>query len=186
MGVREHSLKRMGTQRERPSSLTHGVATLWKHSSRTAIPYLLMASLSDSSAIHLTVRAWRLLDDIRFDPAVAKRTLIEEFGWHEYGGKHCDKVFTRTFQSVHLPMRFGIDKHRAYVASLIASGLLSRPDAMKCLTEAPMSQETAERNVAYLCKKLGFTPADWQKLITSPPVLHPAYLVGKFDRAIAT
>ena len=132
------------------------------------------------------VQAWRILDDIRFDPATAKRTLIEEFGWREYGGKHCESVFTSTFQSVYLPMRFGIDKRRAHLSSLIVSGLLSRSDAMKRLAEPPMSQETAERNVAYLCEKLGFTPADWQKFITSPPVLHTAYPVDKFDRAIAT
>ena len=128
------------------------------------------------------MHAWRVLDDLRYDPLEARRRLQSDFGWSSYGGKHCESVFTRVFQTVYLPMRFGFDKRRAHLASLVISGLVTREKALEELAKAPMTQVDAERDVEYLCSKLGFSAEDWRRIVTSPPVPHTAYKTDHWER----
>lgn len=131
------------------------------------------------------VGVWPVLNDVRYDPRGARQTLLDEYGWQDYGGKHCESVFTRAFQCVYLPMRYGFDKRRAHVSSLIIAGLLTRDEALEELKVPPMTQEAAERDAEYLCEKLRFTAADWARMISSPPVPHEAYPIDQLDRLLA-
>lgn len=128
------------------------------------------------------MHAWRILDDLRYDPLDARKRLQADYNWASYGGKHCESVFTRVFQTVYLPMRFGFDKRRPHLASLITSGLVTREMAIDELAKAPMTQAEAERDVEYLCSKLGFSAADWNRILTSPPVPHNAYHTDHWER----
>jgi N-acetyl sugar amidotransferase len=128
------------------------------------------------------MHAWRVLNDLRYDPLEARRRLQTEYGWTSYGGKHCESVFTRVFQTVYLPMRFGFDKRRPHLASLIMSGLATREQALQELAETPMTQVDAERDVEYLCSKLGFSAEDWRRIVTSPPIPHSAYRTDHYER----
>jgi hypothetical protein len=128
------------------------------------------------------VTAWRVLNDLRFNPLEAERRLREEFCWQDYGGKHCESVFTRVFQSIYLPLRFRIDKRRAHLSSLIVSGWMTRDDAIRHAAQPPMSKEEAERDVAYLCEKLRITATEWRDLVDSPPRTHDSYPVGHLER----
>jgi len=128
------------------------------------------------------MHAWRILNDLRYDPIEARQALLREYGWSSYGGKHCESVFTRVFQCVYLPMRFGFDKRRAHLSSLIVSGLMTREQALAELAEPPMSVEDAEKDVGYLCSKLGFSAEEWQKIVTSPAVSHDAYRTDRWER----
>lgn len=126
--------------------------------------------------------AWRILDNLRYNPFEARELLHRDYGWSSYGLKHCESVFTRVFQCVYLPMRFGFDKRRAHLASLVASGLLSRDAALEQLKEPPLSLEDAERNAEYLCNKLGFSAEEWRRMITAPAVPHTQYRVDSLER----
>lgn len=127
------------------------------------------------------VTAWRILNDLRYDPAAAELRLQKDFGWQTYGSKHCESMFTRIFQSIYLPLRFGIDKRRAHLASLTVSGLVTRDKALAELAVPPMSEEQAERDAAYLCEKLRFSPEEWVRLVTSPPKSHLDYPVDTLE-----
>ena len=128
------------------------------------------------------MHAWRILDDTRYNPIQARSILEREYGWTSYGGKHCESVFTRVFQCVYLPMRFGIDKRRAHLSSLVVSGLLTRDQALAELAKAPMSLEAAEQDVEYLCSKLGFSSEEWQRIVSSPPVTHESFKTDRWER----
>lgn len=127
------------------------------------------------------VTVWRILNEVRYDPAAAELRLQRDFGWQTYGSKHCESMFTRIFQSVYLPLRFGIDKRRAHLASLVVSGLTTRAEAIASLKSPPMSEEQAERDAAYFCEKLRFSPEEWGQLISSPPKSHHDYPVDTFE-----
>lgn len=131
------------------------------------------------------VTAWRILNDIRYDPAAAERRLQADFGWQSYGAKHCESMFTRIFQSVYLPMRFDIDKRRAHLASLVVSGLVTRQRALEELAVPPMTENQAERDAAYLCEKLRFTPEDWARITSTPPKAHHDYPVDTLEPRLA-
>jgi N-acetyl sugar amidotransferase len=128
------------------------------------------------------MHAWRILNDMPYNPLEAREALQRDYGWSSYGGKHCESVFTRVFQCVYLPMRFGFDKRRAHLASLVVSGLMTRERALEELKAPPMPLEAAEQDAEYLCSKLGFSPDEWRRIVTARPVRHEAYRTDVWER----
>ncbi len=47
---------------------------------------------------------------------------LEQIGWRGYPRKHGESLFTKFFQNYYLPTKFGYDKRRPHLSSLIASG----------------------------------------------------------------
>lgn len=125
---------------------------------------------------------WRVLNDLRYDPLEARRLLQRDYGWSSYGGKHCESVFTRAFQCIYLPMRFGFDKRRAHLSSLIVSGIVTRDAALEEVAKPPMPLEAAEQDAEYLCSKLGFDATEWRRIIESPPLTHADFRTDKLER----
>ena len=63
--------------------------------------------------------------------------LTRELGWREYGRKQVESLFTRFFQEYYLPEKYGVDKRRSHISSLICAGLMPREAALAEL-ETPM------------------------------------------------
>lgn len=55
----------------------------------------------------------------------AKKRITGTLGWRDYGGKHYESFFTRFFQAYYLPMKFGYDKRKAHLSSLIVTRQLA-------------------------------------------------------------
>ena len=49
--------------------------------------------------------------------------------WHSYGKKHGESLFTKLFQNYILPQRYGFDKRKPHLSSLILSKQISRKEA---------------------------------------------------------
>ncbi|MEK6829249.1 MAG: N-acetyl sugar amidotransferase [Nanoarchaeota archaeon] len=81
------------------------------------------------------IKVVSLLDYYEYNREEAKRTLTTEYGWKDYGEKHCESVFTWWFQTWYLPAKFGIDKRKAHYSSLINSEQMTRKEAMEKLLE---------------------------------------------------
>ena len=71
----------------------------------------------------------------------SKKMLAELYGWKDYGPKHEESVFTKWYQNFYLFEKFGIDKRKAHLASLINSGQMTREEAMELLAERPVYPE---------------------------------------------
>lgn len=82
-----------------------------------------------------------LLDYLEYNRDEAIKELEEKFGWKPYGEKHCESVFTWWFQNYYLFEKFGIDKRKAHLSSLIVSGQLTREEALKELEKNPVYPE---------------------------------------------
>lgn len=82
-----------------------------------------------------------LLDYYDYKRAEAIKLLEEKYGYKAYGEKHCESVWTAWFQSFYLYEKFGIDKRKAHYSSLIASGQMTRDEAIIKLTESPVYPE---------------------------------------------
>ena len=61
------------------------------------------------------------------DPEKWKKAL-KTLGWQDYGGKHCENIYTEFIGSYYLPRKFGIDKSLTYHSALIRSGKMVRTD----------------------------------------------------------
>jgi N-acetyl sugar amidotransferase len=78
-----------------------------------------------------------LLDYLDYDKQMAKRLLMENYGWEDYGGKHYESLYTRFYQGWILPHKFGYDKRRMHLSTLICSGQITRDDALMEIAGPP-------------------------------------------------
>ena len=84
------------------------------------------------------IKTMYLLDYLDYNRNQAATILAQDYGWQEYGEKHCESMFTAWFQNYYLFQKFGIDKRKAHLSSLINSGQMTREDALKRLEESPI------------------------------------------------
>lgn len=82
-----------------------------------------------------------LLDYFHYNRALAIKVLENKFGYKNYGEKHCESLFTQWFQNFYLFEKFGIDKRKAHLSSLIVSGQMKRQEALDLLTASPVYPE---------------------------------------------
>lgn len=121
------------------------------------------------------MRTHRPLEWIDYNKNEAKRVLMSELGWRDYGGKHYESVFTKFFQAHYLPEKFGYDKRKAHLASLVVSGQMSKEQA-KSELEKPLydSVELNEDRVFWV-KKLGISMDDYNRIMAEPPKFYSDY-----------
>lgn len=98
----------------------------------------------------------------------AIQILEEELGWEYYGGKHYESIYTRFFQGYILPKKFGYDKRRGHLSSLICSGEITREDALNEMENEPYPQDLQEEDRRYVIKKLGITEEEFESIMNLP------------------
>lgn len=94
--------------------------------------------------------------------------LEDELGWGYYGGKHYESIYTRFFQGYILPKKFGYDKRRGHLSSLICSGEITRDDALNEMENEPYPQDLQEEDRRYVIKKLGITEEEFESIMNLP------------------
>lgn len=110
----------------------------------------------------------RPLDYMPYDRNEAVVELERLVGWRSYGRKHGESLFTRFFQNYYLPTRFGYDKRRPHLSSMIVSGQMSRDEANTALREPLYSEEELRTDIAYFCKKVGISQSEFEELMVQP------------------
>ena len=116
-----------------------------------------------------------ILDLIDYRKDDAKRLLERELGWRDYGGKHYESIYTRFFQGYVLPRKFGIDKRRSHLSSLICAGQMSRSAALDELEGPPYEPQLQRDDREYVLKKFGLSSADFDQLMSLPPKTFEEY-----------
>jgi len=116
-----------------------------------------------------------ILNYIDYVKADAKRLLIEELSWRDYGGKHYESIFTRFFHASYLPEKFGFDLRKSYLSALICSGQISRQQALDELASPPAPAELLRQDREYVLKKLGLSEEDYDRILREKPRSHRDY-----------
>jgi N-acetyl sugar amidotransferase len=117
----------------------------------------------------------KLLDLIDYNKQEAKDLLMSEYGWRDYGGKHYESIFTRFYQGYILPRKFNIDKRKAHLSNLILSGQTSREAALEELQKPTYDPSLQIEDKQYVAKKLGFSDAEFEALLTLPNRSHKEF-----------
>lgn len=116
-----------------------------------------------------TVHRINLLNYIPYSKKAAMETLEKEFGWQYYGGKHFESKFTKFFQAYYLPTKFGYDKKRAHLSSLIVGGEMTREDALKEMEDtSAYTKEQMMEDLDYILKRLEITQKEWEQIMKAP------------------
>lgn len=111
----------------------------------------------------------QILDYLNYDKKNALTTLQNELCWKYYGAKHYESIYTRFFQGYILPKKFGYDKKRLHLSSLIWSGQMSREAAQEELTNNDYPNELQEQDKEFVIKKLEISNEEFEKIMSQPP-----------------
>jgi N-acetyl sugar amidotransferase len=114
------------------------------------------------------MRTVRPLNYMPYDKASALKELEATVGYKPYPRKHGESLFTKIFQNYYLPTKFGFDKRRPHLSSLIASKQMSRDEAIAKLEEPLYDKAELETDITYFCKKLRISRADFDELMSAP------------------
>jgi hypothetical protein len=116
------------------------------------------------------------LDYFDYNKAHALEVLQRDYGYKPYLFKHYESIFTRFYQGYILPEKFGVDKRRVHLSSLIVSGQMTRQEALERLQGiAYASEEALQEDKQYFIKKMGWTSAQLDEYIKRPGKPHIMY-----------
>jgi hypothetical protein len=109
------------------------------------------------------------LNYIDYNKELALEELKRDVGFIDYGGKHNESRFTRFHQSYFLPVKYGFEKRKAHLSSLIVSGQISRDEALEIL-KTPLYPNEIEKNndVEYFIKKIGLSRIEFDSIMEGP------------------
>jgi N-acetyl sugar amidotransferase len=118
------------------------------------------------------INSINILNYIDYNKKEAKKTISEELGWRDYGGKHYESLFTKFYQAYILPQKFGIDKRKPHLSTLIFSGQLTKQEALDELEQPLYNPKAFELEKDFLLKKFNLSESEWQNIMTTPPRSH--------------
>jgi hypothetical protein len=121
------------------------------------------------------MRVIRPLNFMPYDKDEALAILEKELAYRYYGTKHGESRFTKFFQNYWLPQRFGFDKRRAHLASLVLSGQTTRDEALRDLQQPLYGEAGLREDKAFIAKKLGLSGAELDGFTHMPVHDHSDY-----------
>lgn len=98
----------------------------------------------------------------------ALQELREKLGYKEYARKHGESLFTKFFQNYWLPMKFGYDKRKPHLSSLIVSGQLTKEEALTELSKPLYDEKELKTDKEYIAKKLGVSQEEFEQILQMP------------------
>ena len=125
--------------------------------------------------IRKQIQILKPLNYLPYGKEAAKRELVETYGFVDYGSKHQESRFTKFYQEIYLPARYGFDKRRLHCSALIVSGQMTREQALEELKVPVTTTEQAARDKRFVAKKLGITVLELERLVALPAVPHEHY-----------
>jgi aminotransferase len=116
----------------------------------------------------LKMEVLRPLNLLPYNKSDAIQTLERDLGWRYYGGKHFESRWSRFFQAYYLPYKFGYDKRKAHLSSLVLDGQMSRAQAIEALAQPLYDAQVLAEDKLFIAKKLKLSLAEFDALINEP------------------
>ena len=114
------------------------------------------------------MRTLRPLNFMPYDKKSALEELERTIGYKPYPRKHGESLFTKFYQNYWLPTKFGYDKRRPHLSSLVVSGQLTREQALEKLVEPLYDPTELEIDISYFCKKMQISREQFDELMQAP------------------
>lgn len=116
------------------------------------------------------------LDFFDFSKNLALNELQDKFSYVPYPYKHYESRLTRFYQAYILPMKFGIDKRRGHLSSLILNGELTREEAISMLSSSPYDDDNQfHADYRYFISRLGIDAVEFESYISKSRSEHIDY-----------
>ena len=118
------------------------------------------------------IKKLRPLNYVDYDPDKALEILQKEVGFKYYGSKHCESSLTRLLQCYIQPKKYGFEKRRAHLSSLIVSGSISREEALKELSKKPCSDKQIKEDIKTFIEKLDLSQEEFDAIMQKRNLSH--------------
>ncbi len=128
----------------------------------------------------LRIQSPRPLNYIDYNRDRAFKELFDFCGFEYYGRKHLENIFTAFVQLVWFPQKFGVDKRTSHLSSMIASGQLTREEAMKQLEEPMYDEQMMSEYIAVVKEKLKLSDEEYKRIMDAPAHKHTEYRTDPF------
>ena len=125
--------------------------------------------------LFVNIKAIPVLNYVDYDRDIAIKEMEEKMDWKYYGGKHYESTFTKFYQGYVLPKKFGIDKRKPHLSSMICSGQISREEALALLEQPIYPPDQVDQDKEYVAKKFNLSVAEFDAIMEKAPVSHLAY-----------
>ena len=129
--------------------------------------------------IFLGIRTYRPLNYIEYNRDRALKKLYEFCGFEYYGDKHCENTLTKFIQQYWFYERYGVDKRRSHLSSMIISGQMTREAALKELGKPIYDVDDMERTKISVLDKLGIAQKEFEAILLEAPKQHTNYKIDK-------
>ena len=97
-----------------------------------------------------------------------KALLQKELDWKDYGGKHYESIWTRFYQGYILPEKFGVDKRKAHLSTLICSGQMTKEEALEEMKTPAYDPQQLKIDKEFVLKKLGLSENEFDEYMKQP------------------
>lgn len=104
--------------------------------------------------ILLKIKTYRPLNYIDYNRVKALKELYDFCGFEYYGSKHLENMLTKFIQQYWFYERYGVDKRRSHLSSMIVSGQMTREVALKELEMPMYDSADMEKIKIYVLDKL--------------------------------
>ena len=132
------------------------------------LPHLGLFRYVQTQWLNIGLKVIRPLHYLDFDRAKVAQHLLEKFDWKFYGAKHYESFWTKFDQGYILVSKFGVDKRRAHLSSLISSGMVTREAALEELKAPAYPEENLEEDIDYFCQKMSITREEFDRIMALP------------------
>jgi len=106
----------------------------------------------------------------------ALELLMREFKYKPYPYKHYESIFTRLYQGYILPEKFGVDKRKVHLSTLLISGQITKEEALKQLEGIPYpSEKDLNDDIEYFLKKMRWSKEQLADYLNRPEKPHDMY-----------
>lgn len=113
------------------------------------------------------IKGMKVVAPLNYVPYIkedAIEELTERFGWQKYAQKHHESRFTRFVECYWLPRKFGHDRRKAHLSSLILTNQMTRNEALERISRPEISEEIMAEDFEYVAKKLNLSVSELQEL----------------------
>tara|TARA_Y100001935_G_C17298040_1_gene507377 strand:- start:1133 stop:2263 length:1131 start_codon:yes stop_codon:yes gene_type:complete len=117
---------------------------------------------------------------VDFNKDDVENKLSKIWGWQKFKHKHHESRFTRFFEDYWLIKKFGYDKRRAHLSSLILTGQMKREDALERITKQEMSDEFHSKEFRYVSSKLEISESELRKIFNGENKTYKSYSNNKW------
>ncbi len=119
------------------------------------------------------------LNFVNYNKDMAINELKAWCGYQYYEAKHLENELTKFAQLYWFYHKFGVDKRKSHLSSLIMSGQISREQALDCMKQAIYNDEEMDKTISFILDKINLSRDEFNKIMAEPAHSHYDYKVSK-------